>query len=218
MVRAAIFDLDGTLIDSAPDIHAAVNTVLAAEGLPPVTLAETRGFVGSGAPVLVERVMAHCGLPPEPALHARLLARLLDIYETAVHLTQPYPGVPEALAALAAEGWALGLCTNKPERPARAVLAHLGLAELFSVLVGGDTLPERKPHPLPLRHVVAALGASRAVFVGDSEVDAETARAAGLPFAIYTRGYRHLPLTALPHDLAFDRFAALPAGLARLAA
>ena len=213
-VRAAIFDLDGTLVDSAPDIHRAVNIVLSGEGLAPLSLEAVRGLVGHGASVLIERVMATSGLPPAPDTHARLYGRLIEVYEDAVHLTHPYPGAVAALEALAAGGWRLGLCTNKPERPARALLAHLDLARFFPVVVGGDSLAERKPHPAPLLQVVAGLGAGAAVFVGDSEVDAETAAAAGLPFALFTEGYRKAPVAALPHAFAFDDWSRLPGWLA----
>lgn len=212
-LRAVVFDLDGTLIDSAPDIHAALNAVLADVQAAPVTLEEVRGFVGDGAPVLIGRAMAARSLPDDAALHARMLAHLLQIYESAVRLTRPYPGAVAALERLAAEGWQLGLCTNKPLGATRAVLAHLDLARFFPVVVGGDSLPERKPHPAPLLQVVASLGATGAVFVGDSEVDAKTAQAAGMPFALYTEGYRRVPLASLPHAFAFSDWALLPGWL-----
>lgn len=213
---AVVFDLDGTLIDSAPDIQQAANAVLAAEGLPPITAEETRRFIGNGAGVFVARIMAAAGRDPEPAAHARLLDGFLARYESAVHLTRVYPGVGGALAALQAAGHRLAICTNKPAGPARAVLAHLGLAPVFEAVVGGDSLPVRKPDPAPLLQAVGELGAIPAVYVGDSEVDAETAARAGLPFALYTEGYRKTPVDALPHDARFDSFAALPGLVDRL--
>ncbi len=215
-MKAAIFDLDGTLIDSAPDIRAAANTVLAAEGLAPLSLAEATGFIGAGAGVFVERMAAARLAAPDPERTAAMLAAFIGLYEGAVHLTRPYPGAVPALEALAQAGWALGLVTNKPEAPARAVLAHLDLARFFPVVVGGDSLPQRKPDPAPLHHAMAALGAQRTIYVGDSETDAATAQAARVPFALYTEGYRHTPPEALPHDFAFDDFAALPRWMATL--
>ena len=213
-MRVAIFDLDGTLVDSAPDIHAAANGVLAEEGLPPLSPEETRRFIGAGAPVFVER-MAAARLPaPDPARSARMLARFLAAYEGSVALTRPYPGAVAALEALRDAGWTLGLCTNKPEGPTRAVLAHFDMARFFAAVAGGDTLPVRKPDPAPLRHVAAALGAARPIYVGDSETDAATAQAAAVPFALYTRGYRVTPAAALPHAFAFDDWAHLPGWMA----
>ena len=207
-MKAIIFDLDGTLIDSAPDIHLACNAVLSDLGMGPVTLAQVRGFVGHGAGVLVQRLITAVGLPQTD--HAAILAAFLARYETAVHLTRLYPGVRGALDRLRGAGWQMGLCTNKPLAPTRAVLAHLGLVGDFAVVIGGDSLAQRKPDPAPLRATLAGLGADRALFVGDSEVDAETAQRAALPFALYTEGYRKTPIAQLPHDMAFSDFTALP--------
>lgn len=210
MHKAAIFDLDGTLIDSAPDIHIAGNKVLAEQGLAPVTLGQMRGFVGHGAAVLVDRLMAHAGLLPDPARHEAMLASLLAQYETTVAATRLYPGVAEALTALQWDGWMLGICTNKTEAATRFVLRHFGLLDTFAVLVCGDSLPQRKPDPAPLHAAIAALDHPATLFVGDSEVDAETAFAAGVDFALFTEGYRKAPLSMLPHHAAFSAFDAFP--------
>ncbi len=213
-MRAAIFDLDGTLVHSAPDIQAAANRVLAGEGLAPLSLAETTSFIGAGAGVFVER-MAAARLPaPDAGRTQAMLAAFIDLYEGAVTLTEPYPGAVAALEALAADGWALGLVTNKPEAPARSLLRHLDLTRFFGVIVGGDSLARRKPDPLPLHHAMEALGARETVYVGDSETDAATAEAAGVPFVLYTEGYRHTPPEALAHEFAFAEFEALPRWLA----
>ena len=204
-----VFDLDGTLVDSAPDIRAAVNRMLAGEGMDPLDLAAIIGFVGNGMPKLVERVMAARGL--DPARHDELTQVTLDHYAAASSaLTRPYPGVPQALETLAAAGHRLALCTNKPEAPARAILSDLSLARHFPVVVGGDSLPVRKPDPAPALACVRALGGGAAAFVGDSEVDAETAAAAGLPFYLFTGGYRKAPVEALRHRASFSDFADLP--------
>ena len=210
MTGAVIFDLDGTLVDSAPDIRAAASTVLERHGLEPLTLEQTRSYVGHGAAQFVERCLAARGMADRPGLKAEVLAGFLDIYESAVTLTVPYPGVVAALERLSDMGLVLGVCTNKPAAPAHAVLRHLSLDRHFAGLIGGDSLAVRKPDPAPLQAAMTGLGATAAVFVGDSEVDAETAQRAGVAFALYTEGYRKTPVPDLPHDAAFDDFADLP--------
>lgn len=205
-----VFDLDGTLIDSAPDIHAAANVVLGAEGFGPVTPAQSRGFIGNGARVFVERLERAAAGHNEPDRTDRMQARFLEVYETAHALNRPYRGVEPALRQMRAQGWRLGLCTNKPAGPARSVLAHLGWTDLFDTLVGGDTLPVIKPDPAPLRLALGTLGPGRAVFVGDSEVDGACAAAAGVPFALFTEGYRRGPVDAIPHTLSFTDWATFP--------
>jgi phosphoglycolate phosphatase len=207
----AVFDLDGTLIDSAPDIHAAGNATLAAEGLAPVTAAQARSFIGNGARVFVERLERAATGTNDPARTARMQRRFIEVYETAHALTRPYPGVEAALGELRQQGWRLAICTNKPAGPARSVLAHFGWEGLFEVVVGGDSLPVIKPDPAPLHAAIAALGGTPALFVGDSEVDAETARAAAVPFALFTEGYRRGPAAAMPHAAAFADWTGFPA-------
>lgn len=209
-MKAIIFDLDGTLIDSVPDIHLAVNQVLTAEGLPTLNLSQIRSFVGNGVGVLMERVMAAVDLPADPARHSDLLTAFMGKYETAVHETRLYPGVAQTLLDLQKDGWAMAICTNKPLSPTRAILAHFGLLETFPVIFGGDSLPQRKPDPAPLLATIKAMGAERALFVGDSEVDAETADRALVSLALYTEGYRKTPVADLRHFVAFDDFADLP--------
>ena len=209
-----IFDLDGTLIDSVPDIHAAVNRMLFGEGLAPLDLPTVTSFVGNGLPKLVERVMAARGI--DRAQHQKLTQVVLhDYMTTGAALTRPYPGVPEALEALKAVGHRLAICTNKPEAAARMVLAELGLAHHFPVIVGGDTLPVSKPDPAPALETVRAMGGGAATFIGDSEVDAATAQAAGMPLYLFTEGYRKSPIEALPHHAAFSVFADLPGLIAK---
>jgi phosphoglycolate phosphatase len=213
---ALIFDLDGTLIDSAPDIHAAANKVFGSKGLAPFPFETVRGFIGNGVGVLVSRLLSSRGLESEGALHREMVANFINIYEEAFDLTKVYPGVEEALTLLHADGYALGICTNKPLAPARAALRHFGLDGLFRVVIGGDSLPQRKPDPAPLRAALTALGRPKAIFVGDSEVDAETARRATVPFALFTEGYRKTAAEQLDAKLIFGDFAALPRLLAHL--
>ncbi|MFU8866001.1 MAG: phosphoglycolate phosphatase [Rhodobacterales bacterium] len=208
-MSAIVFDLDGTLIDSAPDIRAAINRTLVEEGRAPLDLAEVISFIGHGLPNLVARAMAVRGL--DATDHDRLTAATLAHYNASSNdLTQLYPGVLPVLRELRAQGHVLGLCTNKPEGPARKVLAQFGMKDLFDTVVGGDSLPTRKPDPAPLRHAFAALGAGTGLYVGDSEVDAETAQAAGIPFAFFTQGYCHIPHDTVPQIWRFDHFEALP--------
>ena len=208
-MSAIIFDLDGTLIDSAPDIRAAINRTLAGEGQPVLDLPTVISFIGHGLPNLVARAMAARGI--DMGQHARLTAATLGHYNAAANdLTRPYPGVMQALEVLRADGHRLGICTNKPEAPARKVLAQFGMAHLFDVVVGGDSLPTRKPDPAPLHHAFAGLGAASGLYVGDSEVDAETAAAAGIPFAFFTQGYCHIPHDDVTCIARFDHFDALP--------
>ncbi|MBN8633542.1 MAG: phosphoglycolate phosphatase [Rhodobacterales bacterium] len=216
MPLPVVFDLDGTLIDSAPDIHAAVARMLATEGLPPLPLDVVRGFIGNGVVVLVERVMAASGIAA--AEHPRLLARFQAEYDSSPSaLTTVFAGVEEALATLTERGHPLGVCTNKPEATSRAILGDLGLLRHFGTVLGGDSLLHRKPRPEPLLHSFRQLGAARGLYVGDSEVDGETALAAGVPFFLFTRGYRKAEPAEIPHRVSFDDHAALPSLVAGVA-
>lgn len=218
VVRAVIaFDLDGTLIDSAPDIHAVANRVLADEGLPPLPVSQARRFVGRGASHFVSLVRQLHGVPD--AEHDRLLNAYMGYYDGAVELTRMYPGVRSALEELLGEGHQLVLCTNKPEGPTHTVLKHFDLDDYFDAVVGGDTLSVRKPDPAPLLEAFARVKAGPArIFVGDSEVDAETGQAAGVPFVLFTEGYRQAEVADLPHQARFDSYSALPGLIARLTA
>lgn len=216
-MTAIIFDLDGTLIDSAPDIHAAVARTLDDEGIAPLALDTVRSFIGNGVPVLIDRVMGNLGEPANPERRADLIARFMRYYEAAsADLTIVYPGVRAALAALAAAEHPIGLCTNKPEAAARGILEAFGLDSYFQVVIGGDSLPERKPHPAPLLAARHALQRPTALYVGDSEVDAQTATAAEIPLILFTEGYRKSPVADLPHRVAFADFAELPGLVAML--
>ena len=214
---AILFDLDGTLVDSVPDLAAAVNALLREQGRPPLPIEAVTRMVGDGTTALVRRALAASGL--EDAPFAPLLQRFLALYEAgATRLTRPYPGVPEGLARLAAAGCRLALCTNKPERATRAVIDGLGLGCFFEVVIGGDSLSALKPDPAPLLAALARLDApaSRAVMVGDHRNDVAAAHGAGIAAVLARYGYGAATLGDLLPDAAIDRFSELPAALASL--
>jgi len=208
-----VFDLDGTLVDSAPDIAAAVNALFAELGLPAMALALIRRMIGDGAPVLLERALLHVGATQTAA---ELMPRYSVHYsENAVGLTKLYPNVGETLTALHAAGCRLGICTNKPIGPTRAVLAAFGLDTMIEHVIGGDSLPQRKPQPEPLWNVIRALGGTpeSAVMIGDSAVDIACAEAAGVPAVIIPSGYGMVPPQA---KITAATFADLPRVIAEL--
>ena len=208
MTAAVVFDLDGTLIHSAPDIHLASAKALEDFGLAPLDLKTITSFIGNGLPVLSDRVMNARGIDVgRRADFHKCIARHYDAVNG--QLTRLYPRVAEALAVLAGRGHPLGLCTNKPEGPTRDILEAVGLGQVFSSLVCGDTLAVKKPEPDPLIACFAELG-GEGVYVGDSEIDAETAVRAGIPVALFTDGYRKTPTSGLPHAVAFSDFSKLP--------
>ena len=205
-----IFDLDGTLIHSTPDMTVAVNWMLTEESAQPLDEATLQGFVGDGLFKLVERVIDHVRL--DPARLDEIAPRVLAHYNAVNgQNTLLYPGVEGCLNTLAAKGDKLGICTNKPEAPARHVLGHFRMTGFFDAVVGGDTLNMRKPDPEPLLHTIALLGgdADDTVYVGDSEVDEATAKNAGVPFALYTQGYRKKGATDFHAALAFGDYGEL---------
>lgn len=212
MTGTIAFDLDGTLVDSIHHIHGAVLTALTELDLAPVTLDAARGFVGRGLPVLVSRVLTHIGAPQ--ALHPKLTERVMVHYvNTPSDPASLYPGVPEALEALRNAGHRLTICTNKPFAATQACLRDTGLAACFADVIAGDSLDTRKPEPAMLHAALA--GADQALFIGDSETDAETAERAHVSLLLFTEGYRKAPVSELPHKAAFSRFADLPELVAR---
>ena len=208
-----VFDLDGTLVDSAPDIAAAVNALFAELSLPEVEVPSIRRMIGDGAPILLERALMHVGASHKAA---DLMARFSVHYgDNAVGLTKVYPQVTETLTALRAAGCRLGICTNKPIGPTRTLLAAFGLDTLIEAVIGGDSLPQRKPEPEPLLTVIEALGGTpdRAVLIGDSAVDLACAIAAGVPAIIIPSGYG---MTEPKGAVMAASFADLPRVLAQL--
>lgn len=182
-----VFDLDGTLVDSAPGIAAALNEILARRGAPAISPDVVRRLVSLGAQKLVSSTLADVASDPDDdlALFRRILReREPDPYSV-------YPAVAGALAALARAGWTLGVLTNKPEALSRQLLRQLGLIDFFAAVVGGDTIPFQKPDPAPMLHLLGLLDrqAEDVVFVGDSNVDALTASCFDMPFLLFTGGY-----------------------------
>lgn len=215
--RALVFDFDGTLIDSAPEITHALNDTLALYGRDPLTVEQVRGMVGDGSGSLLRAAFTASGTPLEETALPEALARYGDIYYArSADPSCLYPGVAETLEALVSRGVKLGLCTNKPERITRKVLDLVGLAPLFSAVAGGDTLPVRKPDPGPVRHVMQALGAGPAAMVGDGVNDVLSARGAGIPVVLVSFGYPRGDVHALGADVVIDHFVDLPDALTAL--
>jgi phosphoglycolate phosphatase len=221
-IEAIVFDLDGTLIDSAPDLCAAANHILEAAGRPTVTVAAITRMVGDGMPKLIERAFAATGAPPTEAEMPALFRSFLAYYQDPgqAHLTTAYPGVAETLAALRGRGLKLGICTNKSQEPSLGVLEKLGLGAYFDAVVGGDVAPRRKPDPAHPRATLKALGVTPdgALMVGDSPNDVQSGQAAGLPVIAVSYGYRRVSMAALGADAIIDRFADLLPAMDRLAA
>jgi phosphoglycolate phosphatase len=219
-LRAVVFDLDGTLVDTIGDLTLALNRTLADLDLPPHTENAVRGMVGGGLAKLLERGVSAHGATLDPESVDRAVARLVGHYAASpAEYARLYPGVRETLDALQDAEIACGLCTNKPEPIARDLLRELGLANAFGAIQGSDTGFPRKPDPAGLSHVVAGLGAApeATVMVGDSATDLKTARAAGLKGAVLVSyGYSVTPVTELGADAVINHLHELVPALALL--
>ena len=193
--KLVAIDLDGTLVDTVPDLAWCIDRTMPRFGIPPRGEALVRTWVGNGVERLVERALT--GAPDasaDPDLLRDACAAFLDLYSTnGRDRSRVYSGVRTGLAALRAGGATLACITNKPYRPAVDLLAHLGLIDAFELVLGGDSLPHRKPDPLPLLHACSRLGVAveQAVFAGDSISDVQAARAAGMRVACVSYGYNH---------------------------
>ena len=214
--RFLLCDLDGTLVDSAPDLADSLNRALAAAGRRTLAYDTVRRFIGDGTRKLVERGFAATGAPlAEPALDAALARFMADYSKHAIDNTRPYPDVVETLARLRQDGIVLGICTNKPEAPTRSMLAALDLARFFAGISAGDSCSARKPDPGHVQDALARIGATpdRAAMVGDSEHDVAAGRAAGLKTIAVTYGYARGPYDSLGATRLIARFSELPAAL-----
>lgn len=209
----AIFDLDGTLVDTAADLIVTLNHVLKKDGVRAIDDGLVRPMIGRGAKGMVERAFDHHGLDPDPERIARLHANFLDYYKDhmADH-SRPFEGVIECLETLSAAGIVLGVCTNKYEHYSRALLEALDMARHFKTIVGPDTLdPDgtvRKPDPAHLLGTIERVGGApeRAVMVGDSIIDVETAKAANVPVIGVTFGYSEMAPAEFGADLLVDHY------------
>jgi phosphoglycolate phosphatase len=212
-----VFDLDGTLVDTAPDLVAATNHVLDHVGLPRVDEQSLRPYIGYGARVMIERATAAARL--SEAEHDRLLERFLDYYSA--HIadgSRPFAGAVDALEGFRAAGARLAVCTNKREGMSRQLLDTLDLTRLFAAIAGRDTLATCKPDPDALLGTIELAGgnSSRAVMVGDSKVDIATARAAGVPVIAVSFGYTDAPIGDFAPDAVIDHYRELAPAIAAL--
>lgn len=214
-----VFDLDGTLVDTAPDILTYLNQMLAELDRPGLELDKVRGMIGDGVKRLLIRGLDASGGVPEGLDIDGLFERYLERYTAEPVLTsRPYPGMVEALEALSDAGLHLGVCTNKPQAPTDRLLAKLGLDHFFGSAIGGDALPTKKPDPAHLHTVLERLNVrpERAVLIGDSPTDFKTARAADIPCILVSFGYTAIPAHELGADQVIDHTQNLIPALAAL--
>lgn len=214
-----VFDLDGTLVDTAPDLIDAVNHTLERLGIAGVGDEVLRPVISHGSRVMIETALAHRGRRLPPADIDPMFEQLLVYYAANIAVrSRPFERMPTVLAGLAREGATLAVCTNKREGLARQLLDELGLATLFKAITGRDTFPVCKPHPDHLLGTIAQAGGdpARSVMVGDSDTDITTAKAARVPVVAVTFGYTEKPVVTCGPDALIDHYDALPAALRRL--
>lgn len=214
-----VFDLDGTLVDTAPDLIAALNHVLAREGLAPVPLQSARTMIGAGARRLIERALEVDDRATNTADINRLTRDFIDYYADHIaNESRPFEGLETALDELAAQGFRLAVCTNKLEFLSKLLLDQLGLAERFSAICGADTFGVSKPDPTILRQTVERAGGrlSSAIMVGDAGPDVGVARRAGIPVIGVAFGYTEIPIAELKPDRLIGHMRELPAAVGSL--
>jgi phosphoglycolate phosphatase len=211
-----VFDLDGTLIDTAPDLIHTLNTILATENIPALSFDTARPMIGAGVRPLLERALAERGKFPGEAEMDALFERYLRHYQDHIaDRSRPYPGLEPALDRIGARGFSLAVCTNKYEALSLRLLDALGLTSRFAAVCGQDTFPMKKPDPDMLRLTIQRAGGdiARAVMVGDSETDVIVARAAGIPVIGVDFGYTRIPMADLSPDRLISHFDALPSAV-----
>jgi len=218
MKRSAIFDLDGTLAHTAPDLVGAANDLMAEQGLPPINVSIAEKTAGFGAKALIRAAFDNAKEAYDEARVDALFHPFLDRYaERIADESCLYDGAEAALDSLAQDGWLLGICTNKPEGLAIELMTRLGALERFGALLGADTLPVRKPDPTHLFQTIARIGGDPAAagMIGDTDTDLKTARNAEIPCILTSFGYSHIPVARLKPDVIVDRFEQIPAALER---
>jgi phosphoglycolate phosphatase len=218
-LRTVVFDLDGTLVDTAPDLINALNYILVREGMPPVPLHSARTMIGAGVRRLIERGLELDGRTVEPEDITRLTNDFIDYY--AAHIadaSRPFEGLEGALDDLAARGYRFAVCTNKLEWLSKLLLDRLGLSARFSAICGADTFGVSKPDPAILRQTVMRAGGemSSTVMVGDAGPDIGVARRAGVPVIGVEFGYTEVPIAELKPDLLINHMKRLPEAVERL--
>ena len=214
-----VFDLDGTLVESAPDLVATLNVLLAQEGASPLPLSEARNMIGQGARALLAKGFAAEGIVvEEPRLSALFERFIAHSREHIADASYVVPGVEAALDMLQGAGATLAVCTNKRTDLSLSLLSELGLIDRFAAIIGPDSAGAAKPDPHHLLYAIEHAGgrADRAVMVGDSSSDALAAQAAGVPLVLVTFGYTPVPVTELGADVLIDHFDELTAACARL--
>jgi phosphoglycolate phosphatase len=214
-----VFDLDGTLIDTAPDLIDALNLILAQEGLPAVPLDTARNLIGSGARTMIQRALAAAGRIRTPIELDRLYAVFVAHYaEHIADRSRPFPQLKTTLARLTDAGHRLAVCTNKLEWLSKRLLETLQLAEPFAAICGPDTFSVQKPDPEAFRRTVLRAGGepTRAIMVGDSKTDVSTARNANVPVIAVDFGYSDVPIMTLRPDRIISAFADLPSAIKAL--
>ncbi|TIS56650.1 phosphoglycolate phosphatase [Mesorhizobium sp.] len=217
--RAILFDLDGTLVDSAADLTAAVNELLASRDLPALRLDQVKAMIGGGIRKLVERAFAASGTPLLGSALEEANRDMAPIYRRHLTgLTRLMPGIREVLTHFHLNGKAMGVVTNKPQLATREILLHFGLTEYLGAIVGGDAVTYLKPAPDALLLALDQLGVEPydALMVGDSGADVGAARAAGMPVVLLRGGYSQIPVEDLGADLVCDSLLDLPSAMQRL--